>query len=140
MLFVDKLSKAMLYERAEIFLLFLYLVIYPSIDYMQYKYRFEYKYKENIAISVTLTILTVLMSIVLILCMPEDRAFANTHIKKLTLPESLVTIGDSAFKDNELIELYIPKNVVKIGEGAFNSYFCTIRKINVNTENKFLIT
>ena len=65
------------YQKAEIFLMFLYLIIYPSLDYMQYKYRFEYKYKENILISVIICISTVLLSIALIFAMPEEKAFAK---------------------------------------------------------------
>ncbi len=65
------------YSKFIIFLLFAYLVIYPSIDYMQYKYRFEYRYLENIAISVIITLTTVLLSVTLILRMPEDRGFAK---------------------------------------------------------------
>ncbi len=85
---VDRLSALMQYQRAEIFLMFLYLIIYPSIDYMQYKYRFEYRYRENIAISVIITIATVLLSIVLILAMPEARAFAK--ILGTVLPSMIV--------------------------------------------------
>lgn len=77
MLNVDKLSKVMLYERLELFLMFLYLVIFPSIDYLQYKYRFEYKYKENIAISVVICVATVLASIAFILLMPQQKSFAK---------------------------------------------------------------
>lgn len=77
MLNADKLSSAMMYEKIEIFLMFLYLIIYPSIDYMQYKYRFEYKYKENIAISVIICVMTVIMSISLILLMPDNKSFAK---------------------------------------------------------------
>lgn len=74
---VERLSALMQYQRIELFLMFLYLVVYPSIDYMQYKYRFEYKYKENIAISVIICVATVLMSIALILLMPESKSFAK---------------------------------------------------------------
>jgi len=73
----DRLSVLMQYQKIELFLMFLYLVIYPSIDYMQYKYRFEYKYKENIAISVIICIVTVFLSIGLILAMPEQKSFAK---------------------------------------------------------------
>lgn len=85
---VSKLSALMQYQKAEIFLMFLYLVIYPSIDYMQYKYRFEYKYKENIAISVIICIVTVLMSIALILVMPNQKSFAK--ILGTVLPSMIV--------------------------------------------------
>lgn len=65
------------YQKAEIFLMFFYLVLYPSLDYMQYKYRFEYKYRENILISVIICLSTVALSILLIFAMPEDKAFAK---------------------------------------------------------------
>lgn len=65
------------YNKLIIFIMFAYLVIYPSLDYMQYKYRFEYKYRENIAISVIITLTTVGMSIALILLMPYNRGFAK---------------------------------------------------------------
>jgi len=74
---LQRLSILMQYQKLEIFLMFLYLVVFPSIDYKQYKYRFEYKYKENIAISVIICISTVIMSILLILGMPDDKAFAK---------------------------------------------------------------
>ena len=86
----DRLSSLMQYQKLEIFLMFLYLVVYPSIDYMQYKYRFEYKYRENIAISVIICIATVFMSIALILLMPETKAFAK--ILGTVLPGMLVGI------------------------------------------------
>ncbi|MBR6328757.1 MAG: oligosaccharide flippase family protein [Lachnospiraceae bacterium] len=74
---VDRLSSLMQYQRIELFLMFAYLVIFPSIDYMQYKLRFEYKYKENIAISVIICITTVIASVALILLMPEQKSFAK---------------------------------------------------------------
>lgn len=87
---LPSVSRLMQYQKAEIFLMFLYLVIFPSIDYMQYKYRFEYRYKENIAISVIICIATVLMSIGLIYMMPQDKAFAK--ILGTVLPSMLVGI------------------------------------------------
>ena len=65
------------FSRLIIFAMFLVLAIYPSVDYLQYKYRFEYKYKENIAISLVLTAATVVMSIVFILMMPDNKGGAK---------------------------------------------------------------
>ncbi len=76
------------YPRIILFLMFLVLAIYPSVDYQQYKYRFEWRYKENIAISVILTVLTVLCSVSLILLMPENRGFAK--IMGTVLPQLLI--------------------------------------------------
>ncbi|MCR4591342.1 MAG: oligosaccharide flippase family protein [Lachnospiraceae bacterium] len=63
------------FPRMVIFILFAYLTLYPSIDYMQYKYRFEYKYKENIAISVMITIVTVLITLLFLLFLPGEKGF-----------------------------------------------------------------
>ena len=65
------------YDRLIVLILFAYMCLYPSIDYMQYKLRFEYRYKENIAISIFITVTTVVLSVVLILLMPEDKGFAK---------------------------------------------------------------
>ncbi len=63
------------FPRLVIFILFAYLTLYPSIDYMQYKYRFEYRYKENIAISIIITVVTVLMTVCLLLFAPGEKGF-----------------------------------------------------------------
>ena len=63
------------FPRIVIFILFAYLALYPSIDYMQYKYRFEYKYRENITISVILTVTTIIMTVLLLLYAPGDKGF-----------------------------------------------------------------
>ena len=63
------------FPRIVIFMLFAYLTVFPSIDYMQYKYRFEYKYRENIAISVIITVTTVVMTILLLLFAPGEKGF-----------------------------------------------------------------
>ena len=65
------------FDRLIVFILFAYMCLYPSIDYMQYKLRFEYRYKGNIAISLVITLSTVALSIALILLMPEDKGFAK---------------------------------------------------------------
>ncbi len=77
-------------ERTAVLVLFAYLAVYPSIDYMQYKYRFEYRYKENIAISVIITIATVVMTLVLIFAMPDDKRFAK--ILGTVIPSALVAL------------------------------------------------
>ncbi len=48
------------------------------------------------------------------------RAFYNSKIEKLTLPETLLQIGDEAFGScTALTELHIPKSVSHIGDNAF---------------------
>ena len=78
------------YNRTVVIILFAYLVLFPSIDYMQYKLRFEYRYKENIAISVFITVATVLLSVGLILLMPEDKGFAK--ILGTVIPSAFVAL------------------------------------------------
>ncbi|MCR5747812.1 MAG: oligosaccharide flippase family protein [Lachnospiraceae bacterium] len=78
------------YNRQIIFILFAYLCLYPSIDYMQYKLRFEYKYKENIAISIFITVVTVILSVALILLMPADKGYAK--ILGTVIPSAFVAL------------------------------------------------
>ncbi len=58
------------------------------------------------------------------------------NLEKITLPESLETIGANAFRFcPSLKEIYIPKNVSKIGKNAIESDI----KITVDPENPHLI-
>ena len=51
-----------------------------------------------------------------------ERCFANTkNLKKITLPESLISIGESAFEKSGLNSIDIPDGVTEIGECAFAS-------------------
>ena len=78
------------FEKPVVIILFAYLILFPSIDYMQYKLRFEYRYKENIAISVFITVATVVLSIALILLMPNDKGFAK--ILGTVIPSAMVAL------------------------------------------------
>ncbi len=78
------------FPRLVIFLLFLYLALYPSIDYMQYKLRFELRYRENIAISVILTIFTVALTLILLLSCPGEKGFLK--ILGTVIPGGLVAL------------------------------------------------
>lgn len=78
------------FTKPVVIILFAYLIVFPSIDYMQYKLRFEYRYKENIAISVFITLATVLLSIALIVLMPADRGLAK--ILGTVIPSALVAL------------------------------------------------
>ena len=78
------------FEKPVVILLFAYLTLFPSIDYMQYRLRFEYRYKENIAVSVFITVATVLLSVGLILLMPEDKGFAK--ILGTVIPSAFVAV------------------------------------------------
>ncbi len=90
MFFICPAGGMLKFEREVVMILFAYLVVYPSIDYMQYKYRFEYKYKENIAISVIITVATVVLSVALMLAVPERRGFAK--IIGTVVPSAVVAI------------------------------------------------
>ncbi len=78
------------YDKLIIFIMFAYLVLFPSIDYQQYKYRFEYEYRGNIAISVIITLTTVVLSIALIFLMPENKGFAK--ILGTVVPSALAAL------------------------------------------------
>lgn len=78
------------FDKPVVIILFAYLVLFPSIDYMQYKLRFEYRYKENIAISVFITIATIVLSISLILLMPDDKGLAK--ILGTVIPSAFVAL------------------------------------------------
>ena len=71
--FREQISGIIKYEVPLVMALFAYLVIYPSVQYMQEKCRFEYKYRENIAISVITCIGTVVLSITLMYLFNDKR-------------------------------------------------------------------
>ncbi|MBO5551472.1 MAG: oligosaccharide flippase family protein [Lachnospiraceae bacterium] len=78
------------FEKPVVIILFAYLTLFPSIDYMQYKLRFEYRYKENIAVSVFITVATVVLSVALILLMQDNRGFAK--ILGTVIPSAAVAL------------------------------------------------
>ncbi len=90
MLFFPAGGTFLQFPRLVVFILFLYLTFFPSIDYMQYKYRFEYRYRENIAISVILTVSTVILTILLLLYMPGEKGFLK--ILGTVIPGGLIAM------------------------------------------------
>ncbi len=78
------------FPRIVIFIMFAYLAVYPSIDYMQYRYRFEYKYKENIAISIIITVATLGLTLALLFINPSDRGFMK--ILGTVIPSAAVAL------------------------------------------------
>lgn len=53
-----------------------------------------------------------------------DCAFSGfSNLQRITVPDSIVRIGDYAFKDSGLVEISIPDSVASIGRGAFSG--CT---------------
>ncbi len=72
-IFREQISGLIKYEVPLVISMFVYLVIYPSVQYMQEKCRFEYKYRENIAISLITCIGTVVFSISLMYLFNDRR-------------------------------------------------------------------
>ncbi len=72
-IFREQISGLIKYEVPLVISMFVYLVIYPSVQYMQEKCRFEYKYRENIAISLITCIGTVVLSISLMYLFNDRR-------------------------------------------------------------------
>ena len=75
--FKDTISVLIKYEVPLVIVLFVYLCIYPSVEYMLQKCRYEYKYKENIAISFITCIGTIIFSIALIIVFNDKRYFGK---------------------------------------------------------------
>jgi TolB-like protein len=48
-----------------------------------------------------------------------DNAFADKHLSKVTIPNSVTSIGASAFANNQLFSVVIPDNVTTIKNNAF---------------------
>ena len=67
----------------------------------------------------------------------EDNAFSGSTLTKITLPETVTTIGRGAFANCEgLKEFSIPSNVVSIATGAFGG--CTgIKTFKVDEANEY---
>ena len=90
-IFREQISGLIKYEVPLVMALFVYLVIYPSVQYMQEKCRFEYKYRENIAISLITCIGTVVLSITLMYLF-NDRRYIGKILGTI-LPTFLMGIG-----------------------------------------------
>lgn len=61
----------------------------------------------------------------------EESAFEGcTGLKKITLPEGLLEIGDKAFCNTALKNITIPESVLKVGKSIFN-YCFTIKEMTV---------
>lgn len=91
MIFREQISGFIKYEVPLVVALFVYLIIYPSVQYMQEKCRFEYKYRENIAISVITCISTVALSIGLMYLFNDKRYIGK--ILGTILPTFLMGVG-----------------------------------------------
>ena len=56
-----------------------------------------------------------------------ERAFSDNNLTTITIPNSVTTIGMGAFSYNNLTTITIPNSVTTIGEGAFSN-----NPININ--------
>lgn len=76
-IFRKQISAWIGYEVPLVIILFVYLVVYPSVEYMLQKCRYEYRYKSNILISLITCIGTVVFSILLMLLFNDKRYFGK---------------------------------------------------------------
>ena len=90
-IFREQISGMIKYEVPLVISMFVYLIIFPSVQYMQEKCRFEYKYRENIAISLITCIGTVVLSISLMYLFNDQRYIGK--ILGTILPTFLMGIG-----------------------------------------------
>lgn len=73
LIFRNQLSAWMKYEVPLVIVLFVYLVISPSVEYMLQKFKYEYNYRSSILVSAVICIGTVILSIVLMLVFNNAR-------------------------------------------------------------------
>ncbi len=73
LIFRNQLSAWMKYEVPLVIVLFVYLVISPSVEYMLQKFKYEYNYRSSILVSASICIGTVIFSIVLMLVFNDAR-------------------------------------------------------------------
>lgn len=59
-----------------------------------------------------------------------DNAFYNTSLKNLVIPDGVQTIGIQAFRGTQLTNVSIPASVMSIGENAFNTSTTTNVTLN----------
>lgn len=53
----------------------------------------------------------------------KDRAFSNSKITSLNLPDTLQTIGDYAVYHTAIKTLFLPESTIYVGQGAFSSCY-----------------
>lgn len=77
MLFIDKVSVLLDLDKPLVIALFIYLMAYPGVQLNQSKFRYIYNYKGNIAITAYTTVVTVILSVIFVLAMPEHTALGK---------------------------------------------------------------
>lgn len=107
-IFRENISRLIQYEVPLVIVLFVYLCIFPSVEYMLQKLRYEYKYKENILISLITCVGTVVFSITLILLFNDKR-----YVGKIL----------GAILPTFLLGLVFYVNILKKGKKFFNKEY-----------------
>lgn len=73
-----------------VILLLLYLFFTPTIQFVQNGYRYQYKYKQNIAIAWYVSISTVVLSLILMLTVPGNKAVLRAY--GIVIPNCVLSI------------------------------------------------
>ena len=107
-IFREQLSALMKYEVPLIIVLFVYLIISPSVEYMLQKYKYEYAYKKSIITSAVICIGTVVMSILLMLVFNNAR-----YVGKIL----------GALSMTFLVGIYFYYKILKQGKTFFNKEY-----------------
>lgn len=75
--FIDIVSGFMEMPKQLVFILIMYLLSFPMVSLAQNRFRFEYRYKENIVITVFNTIGNVLITLLLLLMLDNNKYYAK---------------------------------------------------------------
>jgi O-antigen/teichoic acid export membrane protein len=89
MLFKQQLATIMMLEEDLVIIMFVYLLLLPSVVFAQEKYKFQLLYKENIYIAIFNSIGAILFCIILILYVYDDKRYYG-RIIGLILPMFLM--------------------------------------------------
>ena len=64
--FFNPLQKVLLFDRTQLYAMFLYLLFYPAIQLYQTRERFEYKYKNTVLITLLVIVSSSVLSVILV--------------------------------------------------------------------------
>lgn len=76
--FFDTVCKALDLNSPLLIALYVYLLVYPAVQLTQAKMKYLYNYKGNIAITIYTTISTVVISLALVIMMPNSAALGKS--------------------------------------------------------------
>lgn len=102
-IFIEPFSSFFELTKTSTYILLLYLLVSPSINFYQSGYRYKYHYKQNIIIAWYTTLVTVVMSLALIFFFPKDKAI--DRMLGLTIPTVCLSayFWYKSIKNNHLI-------------------------------------